>query len=421
MSLKSERIKLGQGIHLNLIKSEKFKANILSYYFIRPLERDQVTKNALIPLVLKRGTKKFETSLDIQKRLEDLYGADFGVSVNKKGERHVLRFSMEWAGDYFSDNQATFEVIDMLNELIYDPNSSGSSFNKKYVDQEKKNLRNTIESKINNKRSYAINRCIEEMCKTEKYGIYQLGYVEDLDDIDETSLYEHYKDILETSPIEIFYVGKYDDEIVEYIKDLNKHPRKDILEIPRESILEKRANKNMINERMDVNQGKLVMGFRVGIPFENELYSALLVANDIFGGGPNSKLFMNVREKESLAYYSGSSVLKYKSIMLVDSGIDFINYDKAVDIINDQLELMKDGNFSDEEINISKKSIKTSMDSIRDSLFYISEFFFSQTLSNDYRSLDQVITDIEKVDKGEIIEASNQITLDTIYFMNKKN
>lgn len=420
MVLKSERIKLGDDIYLNLIKSNKFKANLLSYYFLRPLDRDEITKNALIPLVLKRGTTKYPTSLEVEKRLEELYGADFNMSINKKGERHVLRFTMEWAGDYFSDNKSTFEVLDMLKELIYDPCVDGEAFSEKYVAQEKINLKNKIEAKINNKRSYAINRCIEAMCKTEKYKLYQLGYVEDLDDINEENLYKHYKNILETSPIEIFYVGKYNDEIVEYIKNFNTQERKGVIEVPRETLVTETSNKNMINERLDVNQGKLVMGFRTGIPYEDKLYDALLITNDIFGGGPNSKLFRNVREKESLAYYSGSSILKYKSIMIVDSGIDFENYDKAVDIINAQLESMKNGEFSEEDIEISKKSIKTSINTIRDSLFLISEFFFSQTITKDYRTIEEIIKDIEKVEKNEIEEAAQKIALDTIYFMNKK-
>lgn len=421
MTLSSDRIKLGEGIHLNLIKSDKFKANLLSYYFIRPLEREEVTKNALIPLVLKRGTNKYNTSLEVEKQLEELYGADFSISVNKKGERHIIRFTMEWAGDYFSDNESTFEVLDMLNELIYDPYSDGNSFNEKYVKQEKINLKNKIEAKINNKRSYGINRCIETMCESEKYSLYQLGYVEDLEAIDEVNLYKHYKNVLETSPVEIFYVGKYNDEIVEYIKNNNTHERKEIVEIQREIITSKSENKNSISERLDVNQGKLVMGYRTGIPFEDNLYDALLIANDIFGGGPNSKLFINVREKESLAYYTGSSVLKYKSLMIVDSGIDFENYNKAVDIINEQLESLKNGEFTEEDISISKKSIKTSIDSIRDSLFLISEFFFGQAITNDYRSIEELISDIEKVGRSDIEKAAGEITLDTIYFMNKKN
>lgn len=420
MVLKSDRIKLGEGIHLNLIESKKFKANLMSFYFLRPLDREEVTKNALIPLVLRRGTSKYKTSLEVERRLEELYGADFNMSVNKKGERHVLRFTMEWAADYFSDNESTFEVLDMLKELIYDPYLNGQSFNEKYLAQEKVNLKNKIEAKINNKRSYAINRCLEAMCKTERYSLYQLGYVEDLDEIDESNLYEHYRKILETSPIEIFYVGKYNDEIIEYIKNFNIYERKDIIQIPRELVVSTTTNKNMINERLDVNQGKLVMGLRTGIPYEDKLYDALLIANDIFGGGPNSKLFRNVREKESLAYYIGSSVLKYKSIMLVDSGIDFENYDKAVDIINAQLESLKNGEFTQDDINISKKSINTSINSIRDSLFLISEFFFSQTITKDFRSIEEVITSIERVGKKEIEEAANKISLDTIYFMNKK-
>lgn len=421
MTLKSERIKIGEGIHLNLIESKKFKANLLSFYFLRPLDRSELTKNALIPLVLRRGTSKYKTSLEVERRLEELYGADFNMSVNKKGERHVIRFTMEWAADYFSDNESNFQVLDMLKQLIYDPYLNNQAFDEKYVAQEKINLKNKIEAKINNKRSYAINRCLEEMCKTERYSLYQLGYVEDLDEINESNLYQHYKNILKTSPVEIFYVGKYNDEIIDYIKNFNSYERKDIIEVPRETLVTTTNNKNMINERMDVNQGKLVMGFRTAIPYEDKLYNALLIANDIFGGGPNSKLFRNVREKESLAYYTGSSVLKYKSIMLVDSGIDFENYHKAVDIINAQLEALKNGEFSEEDISISKKSINTSINTIRDSLFLISEFFFSQTITKDYRSIEDVIRDIERVGKKEIEEVANNISLDTIYFMNKKS
>lgn len=174
----------------------------------------------------------------------------------------------------------------------------------------------------------------------------------------------------------------------------------------------------MINETLDVNQGKLVIGYRTGIPFESKLYNALLLASDILGGGPNSKLFKNVREAESLAYYVSSTILKYKSIMIVDGGIEFENYHKTVDIINKQLEEVKAGNFSSDDIEISKKAIKTSTESIKDSLFLISEFFLSQNIAKDNRTLQDVLNDFENVTKEEIIEAANKIVIDTIYFLN---
>ena len=421
MDLKSERIKLGNGIYLNAIKTEKFKSSLLSWYFIRPLNRDEVTKNALIPLVLKRGSQNYPNSLEIQKKLEELYGSNFSSSINKRGHRHILRFTMEWAnGDYLGDNRYNYETIEMLKEIIYEPLKVNDSFKAEYVSGEKEVLKRRIQSKINDKRSYAIERCIEEMCKKEKFSIATLGYIEDLDNIDEVDLYEHYKMVLETSPIEIFYVGNYDEDFIEYLKTIITIERKEIVNIPKEKVIASVQTKNMIDEEFDINQGKLVIGYRAGIPYHDKLYNGLIIASDILGGGPNSKLFKYVREEASLAYYIGSKVYKYNSIMLIDSGIEFENFQKTIEIIRKQIEDMKAGKFTEEDMDVSKKSIRTSTESIKDSIFLISEFFFSQILSEDSRTLEQIIVDFEKVTKEEIIQASNKIVPDTIYFMKNK-
>ncbi len=221
MSLKSERVKLGNGIYLNIIKTDKFKSNLLSYYFIRPLKRIEVTKNALLPLVLKRGTEKYPNNLEIEKKLEELYGSNLSIAVNKRGgEKQVIRYTMEWAsgGEYLGEKGVDHDVMEILKDIIYNPILEDGVFTSKYVAQEKENLKKIIESKINDKRSYAIDRCIEEMCKNERFSLNQLGYIEDLEDIDEENLYLHYKSFLETSPIEILYVGHFDEEIINYLK-----------------------------------------------------------------------------------------------------------------------------------------------------------------------------------------------------------
>lgn len=418
MSLKSERIEIGNGIHLNLVKTDKFKSNLLSYYFMRPLSKDEVTKNALLPLVLKRGTDGYDTNLKIQRKLEETYGTSLSIAINKRGEKHVLRFTVETVnGGYVGDKDYIYDVIDLLNSIIYNPVLEKGFFKKDYVEQEKENLRRRIEGRINDKRSYALDRCIEEMCKNEKFSIYPLGNISDLEGINEDILYSHYQNVIKTSPIEIFYVGEYDEKLVEYIKNTSKMERDQILSLPREQIISGVKTKNMVQEDLDVNQGKLVLGFRTGIPYEDRLYNGLVVASDILGGGPNSKLFRNVREKESLAYYITSSVFKYKSIMLIDGGIEFSNFEKTIDIVKEQLEEIKKGNFTDEDIEISKKSIKASTESIKDSIFLISEFFFSQRLSGDDRSLNEILKDLDGVTKDEITKAMSKVVLDTIYFM----
>lgn len=421
MEFSNERVKLGNGIYLNLIKTSKFKSNLLSYYFVRPLNKDEVTKNALIPLVLKRGTKDLNTSIEIEKKFEDMYGANYSSTINKRGERHALRFSAEWAnGKYLNDKELNYGVVELLRQIIYNPYIENNAFSKEYVEQEKENHRIRIESKINDKRSYAVNRCIEEMCKYEDFSLYSLGYVEDIDSINEINLYQQYKNILNTSQIEIFFVGDYDEGFKRFLIDNNRVEIENPVDIPREKIITRVEQKNMIEDCLDVNQGKIVIGYRTGVAFEDDLYNALLIASDILGGGPNSKLFRNVREKESLAYYISSSIIKYKSIMLIDAGIEFENYQKTINIINAQLDELKLGEFSEDDIEISKKSIITSLKSIRDSIFHISEFFFSQILAKDSRSLEQVMDDFESVNKEQIIEAAQKINIDTIYFMNGK-
>ena len=166
LNLKSERIKIGNGINLNLVKTDKFKSNLLSFYFLRPLTKEEVTKNALLPLVLKRGTDEYKTNLEIQKKLEENYGADLSVAINKRGEKHVLRFTVETVnGDYVGNKEYISDVFNLLKSIIFNPLLEDGYFKKSYVDQEKENLKRRIESRINDKRSYAIDRCIEEMCK----------------------------------------------------------------------------------------------------------------------------------------------------------------------------------------------------------------------------------------------------------------
>lgn len=418
MSLKSQRINIGNGVNLNLIKTDKFKSNLLSYYFIRPLCKSEVTKNALLPLVLKRGTEEYDTNLKIQKRLEENYGSQLSMGVNKRGERHILRFSVEIVDkSYVQGEQHIYDILQLLQSIIFNPTLEEGYFKESYVKQEKENLKRRIQGRINNKRGYALERCIKEMCKNERFSIHPFGDIDDLEEINQEGLYSHYKEVINTSPMEIFYTGDYDEKLIESLKENISIKRQRIVDIPKERIISSVNAENIVHEDMDVVQGKVVLGYRTGVPYDDKLYNGLLVASNIFGGGPNSKLFKNVREKESLAYYISSTIYKYESIMVVDGGIEFHNFEKTIDIVKEQLEDMKQGLFTDEDIEISKKSLKSSMQSIKDSIFLISEFFFSQQLSGDNRNLEKILMDIDNVERKEIVEAVSKVNLDTIYFM----
>ncbi len=422
MKLENIRQKIDEGVFLNLISTEKFKTNLISFYIIRPLKRDEVTKNALIPLVLKRGTKNYNSSINIQKKLETLYGANLSIDVNKMGERQVIRFSIEAVNSEFvKEENLLKQVLVMLNEVLYNPYIENNAFSREYVNQEKENLRKKIISRINDKKQYAVERCIEEMCKNERYGLYTYGYIEDLDDINNIKLYEHYKSIMETSPMEISVIGNIEkDKVLKLIKDCFSFERKEIIDIPRENVVKAIKTKNMISESLDINQGKLCLGLRTNVPYEDKLYEPFLVGNNILGGGANSKLFEAIREKESLAYYIYSKSFKYKSIMIIASGIEFENFDKALQIIKEQINEMKEGKFSESDIEDAKNSIVTSIRSMKDSNFSMSEFYLSQAFTKDNRNMDEIIDNIRDVNKEDIINALKNINLDTIYFLKKK-
>lgn len=420
--MESTRKEVGKGLNITSTYTDKFKSNYLGVYMIRPLDRDEVTMNSLIPMVLERGTRNYPSTLELKRRLENLFGANLNISASRRGERQIIKFSLEWAdGRYTGERGLDRDILQMLREVVFEPHLEGGCFSRTYVEQEKKNLITRIDNKINDKRSYSINRCIEEMCKGERFSIYPGGYVDDVPQIDERILFEHYRNILLTSQIEIVYTGHDNHKDIEEIIPEGFRDRKEVNYVPRETIIEKSQNRNHVNEKLPVTQGKLVLGYRAGIPYEDRLYNGLLLGNEIFGGGPNSILFRNVREKHSLAYYVTSNIVKHKSILLLDAGIEFQNYQKTVDLINQGLEDMVNGNFSDEDIEIAKKSVRTSSESIIDSPKLMSEFVFGKIIANDGRTLEEMIRQLEEVTRDEIVQAMSKVNLDTIYFMDGLN
>lgn len=418
------RKEVGNGIGISTISTDKFKSSLINFSFIRPLSSEEASLNALVPAILKRGTMNYKTYMEIQKKLESLYGANLNLDVNKKGEKHIIRFSIEGPeAEYTGEENYTAKLFNILLEIIYNPLIENGAFAEKYIAQEKENLIKRIEGRINDKKQYAYERAIEEMCKGEKFSVYKFGDIESVKKIDNMCLYDHYKKILETSPIEITIVGKsVDIDIEKTLRDKIDMNRKEIVDIPRENISNKRqGGKSVIFEKMDVSQGKLILGYRINIPYEDKLFDAFIVASEILGGGPNSKLFINVREKESLAYYVYSQVLKYKSIMVVSSGIEIENFEKAKEIVKSQVEEMIKGNFTEEDIKDAKSSITTSIKTLQDNNYTVAEYYLSNAVSKEDKSFDDYVNSIKSVTKEDIISSCLELKLDTIYFLTNED
>lgn len=417
MSIIKENI--ANGIELYVNKLNKFKTVTINIYISNKLSHE-TAKFALLPSVLRRGSFNFKTYKEITKHLEDLYGAMFAYSIYKKGERQIAQFNMEIVDSTYLKEDILEESVKFISDVLLNPLILNDGFEQSYVQQEKEKQKNLINSRINEKTKYAVERCIEEMCKDEDYSIYELGNVDDVDKIDEKNLYEFYKKAIKRLPIDIFVVGNVDvDKVKEFFNKHFKIERANVEVIPDTPILRKIDKVKYVEDKLDVTQGKLTLGYRTNVNPWDEEYFPLLILSGVLGGGPFSKLFMNVRERESLAYYAQTRLERFKGLMLVMSGIEIKNYEKALEIIQKQVDEIKSGNISDYEFNSSVKALVSSLNSIKDSGTQLADFYLSQKLSHTDYSIDDFIKKIEKVTINDIVDVSKKLQLDTVYFMTK--
>lgn len=420
MEYKQTEIK--KGIKLHTIKTDKFKTNLIAIMLTTKLNRENVTKNALIPTVLKRGTKNLKTQEEINKKLEEMYGASLDCGLDKTGDNQVLKFYIETVNDEFLSQEAENMLKTSLEEIfefVFNPYLENNCFKKEYVEQEKENLKQIIEGKIDNKARYSLDRCIEEMYKDKPFGLYKYGYIEDMKNIDEENLYEYYQKLINECKIDIFVSGIVDENTENVIKNnenIAKLGEREPQYNKPEIVAKKSEKEKDIQESMEVTQGKLIIGMDLDIDDDNLRYD-VMIYNSLFGGSANSKLFQNVREKASLAYTASSSYYRFKNNIFINCGIEIPNYEKALEIIKQQIEDMKKGDFTDEEVENAKKGIIASIKTIDDEQDTEITYFFSQELSQNKCDIEQYINRIAVVNKENVIEIANKVSINTIYFL----
>lgn len=412
-----------QGIKLHCIETKKFKTNLITVVVTLPLNRERVTFNSVIPAVLKRGTKNLKTQEDIAKKLEEMYGAEFDCGIEKIGDNHVLKFYLETLNSNFIPKEykenLTAESINLLLDIIFNPYLENDMFKEEYVEAEKNNIKILINSKIDNKDAYALNECIEEMYKNKPYGLYKYGYIEDLENINAQNLYEYYKEIIENAKIDIFLSGDINSKEIEKeveennnIKELTNRETKFVIN-KEEKIKEEVKYKE---KKMDVTQGKLVIGLDVNYTKENAKFP-ISIYNVILGESATSKLFQNVREKASLAYTARSNYIKQKANIFIRCGIEIENFDKALEIIKKQLEDMKNGNFTQEDLKNAKKYMVSGIESIQDEQDSEVTYYIGQELSEEFTTFEEYLEKTEKVTMQDIKDVANSININTIYFL----
>ena len=414
--MKPKKISIKNGINLYYIPTKKFKTTAFSIYIHRPLTREECTLNALLSMVIRRGCPMFPESKELSRHLDNLYGVSFSTTVRKKAERQIICANFQFINENFLEEKSN--ILDGVLNLAKDAILGQTSFDEEYLKQEKENLKLQILSIINDKRQYASKKCIEIMCQDEPYGISKSGYIEDLDSITSSSLYEHYKNTVLKSPVDIFINGDVDiNYVTEKIKGIFESI--EVTEnIPAPSDVKKSvAEVKNVTEQQQIVQGKLSIGFRTNVFATDDEYPALMMYNSILGCGIFSKLFNNVREKLSLCYYASSSIDHLKGIMTINSGIEVANFQKAYDEIFVQMDDIKNGNISDMEMSAAVLGTVNSINSISDNPFALDDYYLGKIIAGNLMGLDELADKIKGVTKEQIMNVAKKIELDTVFFL----
>jgi len=409
---------IAEGIRFCSVKTDKFKTCRVNISLAMPLDKN-ASSRAILPFMFSRRCAKYPDYTSLNRVLDELYGAAVSAGVLKRGEAQVISFSMSAIDDRFAldGDKVALECTKLLADMIFDPLTEGESFPEDIIEQEKRLLVEAIENEQNDKRRYAMLRCEQLMFADEAYGINRFGSVEDVKALTPDVVYAAWRDVLEKATVQITMVSSMDpqpivDLIREKFSEIERHP----VEI-KTLFVSGLPKPEYISESMPLKQGKLVMGFRTGMRSEDDMMPAMKVAVDIFGGGTYSKLFSVVREKMSLCYYCSAALFNSKGIVMVQSGIEDTNEEKAKNEIINQLRLTAEGEFTDEDFSSSIKSLTDSILGNSDTPEEITAWYASQILRNELKAPETYAKEIGSVDRAEVVRAAKTIMLDTIFML----
>ena len=414
------RREIMQDVFLTYLPAQRFKTSRMTVQLIAPLQRETAAANALLPAVLRRGTVRCPDMESLSAALDTLYGANIDYTVRKKGERQCVGFAAGFIDDAFTPHgEKLLEPVSaMLGELLLDPVTHGGRFLSSYVESEKANLIDAIRGLKNDKRDWADIRLMQEMCAGEPYSVLRLGDEETAGRITNQSLYVHGQTLMASSRVEVIYCGSAEAQRVEdaVLTALAALPRGAQTALPEVQRIQAPDTPRRIVETMDVTQGKLAMGYRCS----SDDYPAMVLANLIFGGTSNSKLFLNVRERLSLCYYASSSYARSKSILTVSSGVETADFERAEAEIGRQLQAVQQGDWEDWEQEGALQAIRASLLSLSDSQGALENFYLGQIAAEVEETPEELAAALEQVTKERIVAAAQTVKPDTVYFLRGK-
>lgn len=413
---------LQEGISYHHLSSTRFKTGYFSINFILPRDRENVAYYALLPRVLRCGSRSYPNRRAIVKRLEALYGADIYARHFGRGDKQVISFSADFLDSVYlpphENMDVTTETLWLLKDIVFSPLQESGLFLREYVDTETRHCIETVRALINRKQQYAIRRCMTLMCADEPAGIDINGTEEDFDNIDQEKLVQCYQHMLTHAQIEIFYIGSASPSAMcaMLLPFLSGYacPRKTVAM----HCIHKRPEKvREQTETANTTQGELVLGFRTGVGAQDAEQPALSLFNEIYGGSSSSKLFLNVREKKSLCYSCFSSIDPMTGIMYVNAGIDIHKRDEVVAEVLLQLEKMQQNLISDEEMHYAKQSIANGYRALYDSPEGLEDWYLRRILAGRPMVPEETLAHIMALRKEDVAAVARKITPDMVYFL----
>ncbi|MCD4714072.1 MAG: insulinase family protein [Clostridiales bacterium] len=407
---------LTPGVNLHLVKSRKFKTVLYGVYIKRPLNDNEVSLNALLSRVIDKVSSVYPTQMEMSSALENLYGAIIVSDIHKYGEKQLIQIKMQVPGaQYVGEQSVTAQALQFLDQILNRPKIVNGGFDPEIFEAEKLGLISEVEMRKDDKDGWALSLCVENMSEHEPYSIHEYGSVEAIRKITPASLYEHYQKVLRTSSIDVIVIGDFEAEDMKNEIEGNLHfyeGARDVVD--REEIIYHPERIKRVEEAHDIAQGKLAMGYRMNIPYESDEYLSAFMATIVLGYGGSSKLFKVVREREGLCYTVFARADKFKSVLLIYAGVDFDKFDKAESLIIEQIEAIKNGEITDSELAIAKKSLISNLQSLSDYQNSYINYYYNQYLTGGTLDLDEYIERINLLEKNDLIMAAKHFELDTI-------
>lgn len=415
----TERIELYPGIRLTVFTDSRFKQNCLSIQYVRKMDRSEAAMNALIPSVLLRGTNSAMDLRQITLRLDELYGASVSPISRRAGDYQTTGFYVSMMDDRFAlDGESVLEqTLSFVKDLLFDYPTENGGFLPDFVEGEKVNQIAAIQAELNDKRVYAVRQLLKNMCREDSFGIPRMGEVSDVAAITPQELLDHYLRIRRESPVQLYYVGSArPQKVARCLREMFAQERRDYRPLPDHTPL-KLSGKQDIRERMEVAQGKLCMGFSTPVTNRDRDFAAMQVMNGVFGGDVTSKLFQNVREKQSLCYSIGSGYYSAKGVVLVSAGIDFDQEPHTREEILRQLELCRRGEISDTELLSAKEALISALRGVYDTPSSIESYDSAMELGGSGLTPDAHIRALEAVTREDVVSCAKRLQLHSTYFL----